>query len=88
MSAIGFQSVSIAQPSMLAGDRAALNQAVRTGEGVAVVISRWLKPLIPANYRSVQATDVAAGLVQAVQTGKLGIQRIPSGRLQGAASRR
>ncbi|MDZ7937611.1 MAG: nucleoside-diphosphate sugar epimerase [Rhodoferax sp.] len=88
VSAIGFQSVSIAQPSMLAGDRAALNQAVRTGEGVAVVISRWLKPLIPANYRSVQATDVAAGLVQAVQTGKLGIQRIPSGRLQGAASRR
>lgn len=84
--AMGYPSLSIAQPSMLAGERAALDQPVRTGEVWALTISRWLKPLIPANYRSVQAADVAAGLVRAVKAGRPGVQRILSGALQGAAS--
>jgi uncharacterized protein YbjT (DUF2867 family) len=88
VSTIGFQSVSIVQPSMLAGERAALDQPVRKGEVWALNISNWFKPLIPANYRSVQAADVAAGLVRAVKIGKSGVQRILSGQLQGAAGRR
>jgi uncharacterized protein YbjT (DUF2867 family) len=88
VSAIGFQSVSIVQPSMLAGERAALDQPVRNGEVWVLNISNWFKPLIPANYRSVQAADVAAGLVQAVKAGRAGVQRIVSGQLQGAARRR
>lgn len=87
VSSLGYASVSIAQPSMLAGNRASLDQPVRNGEIWALKVSRWLGPLIPANYRSIQVTDVAAGLVQAVKAGQPGVRRILSGQLQGAASR-
>jgi uncharacterized protein YbjT (DUF2867 family) len=85
VSTLGFDSVSIVQPSMLAGDRAALDQPLRSGEGVALVVSRWLKPLIPANYQSVQAADVAAGLLRAVRAAHPGVLRVLSGALQGAS---
>ena len=81
---LGYASVSIAQPSMLTGDRAALDQPLRSGEGLALVVTRWLKPLIPANYQSVQARDVAAGLLRAVRAGQPGVHRVLSGDLQGA----
>jgi uncharacterized protein YbjT (DUF2867 family) len=87
VSALGYQSVSIAQPSMLAGNRASLDQPVRKGELWALNISRWLGPLIPANYRSILVTDVAAGLVRAVKAGRPGVQRLLSGQLQGASQR-
>ena len=85
VSALGYASVCIAQPSMLAGDRAALDQPLRSGERMALSVTRWLKPLIPANYQSVQARDVAAGLLRAVRTGKPGVHRVLSGALQGAS---
>lgn len=88
VSAIGYQSVSIAQPSMLAGNRGSLDQPVRKGEVWALKISHWLGPLIPANYRSIQVKDVAAGLIQAVKAGQPGVRRMLSGQLQGATSRR
>ena len=87
VSSIGYQSVSIAQPSMLAGNRASLDQPVRKGEILALNVSRWLGPLIPANYRPILAADVAAGLVRAVRNGRPGVQRILSGELQGANQR-
>ena len=83
---LNYVSVNIAQPSMLAGDRAALDQPLRSGEGLALCVTRWLKPLIPANYQPVQAADVAAGLLRAVRLGKPGAHRILSGALQGAAT--
>lgn len=70
---LGYQSVSIARPSFLAGDREALQQATRSGEKIALRLSQWLKPLIPANYRSVQASDVAAGLLRQVRRGQTGV---------------
>ena len=82
---LGYASVSIAQPSMLAGNRTALDQPLRSGEGLALAVSRWLKPLIPVNYQSVQAVDVAAGLVRAVHVGPPGVHRLLSGSLQGAS---
>lgn len=87
LASMGYASLTIAQPSVLAGERVVLNQPVRNGEVWALNISRWLKPLIPANYRSVQAADVAAGLVHAVKAGRPGVQRIVSGALQGANQR-
>jgi uncharacterized protein YbjT (DUF2867 family) len=82
---MGYPSLSIAQPSVLAGERAELNQPTRAGEILALHISRWLKPLIPVNYRSVLAADVAVGLVRAVKAGRPGVQRIASGALQRAS---
>ncbi|APW42098.1 nucleoside-diphosphate sugar epimerase [Rhodoferax saidenbachensis] len=87
LAGLGFQSVVIARPSMLAGDREALNQPTRAGEGIALVISRVFKPLIPKDYRSITARDVAAGLVQGVQSTLSGVIHLLSGALQGAADR-
>lgn len=82
---LGYISVSIARPSFLAGDREALQQTVRAGEKMALRVSQLFKPLIPANYRSVQACDVAAGLLRQVQLGQAGATVLLSGQLQKAS---
>lgn len=84
---LGFKRLVIARPSMLAGDREATGQPSRLGERLALALTRSLNPLIPANYRSVQARDVACALVEAVKASKTGVVRLQSGALQGAASR-
>lgn len=84
---IGYASVSIVQPALLVGDRGPLNQPERPGERIGLVVSKLLKPLIPANYLPVKADDVAAGLVHAVRAGQPGVHRIQSGALQGASVR-
>lgn len=64
---LGFDTLVIARPSMLAGDRASLGQPVRGGEELAIGLSRWLGPVIPANYRPIPAASVAHALLQAVR---------------------
>jgi uncharacterized protein YbjT (DUF2867 family) len=66
LSAMGFETLVIAQPSFLAGDREALGQPLRGGEKLAMNISRVLAPLIPDNYKSIAAGDVARALLDAV----------------------
>jgi uncharacterized protein YbjT (DUF2867 family) len=66
LSTLGFEGLVIARPSMLAGDREKLGQPVRPGEGRFLRLSRLLGPLIPANYRSVAASDVARSLLTRV----------------------
>jgi len=63
---LGYEGIVVARPSMLAGDREALGQPVRGGELLALRLSRWLRPLIPRNYRSIQAADVARALLREV----------------------
>jgi len=82
LATLGFQSLVIARPSMLAGAREALNQPTRSGELIALRITNLLKPLIPANYRSIAASDVANALVAAVKAGQPGVQRLLSGAMQ------
>jgi uncharacterized protein YbjT (DUF2867 family) len=81
LASLGFATLVIARPSMLAGDRAALGQPVRGGEQLAVKASRWLRPLIPANYRSIAARDVAAALLREVPRAE-GKKVLPSGAMQ------
>jgi uncharacterized protein YbjT (DUF2867 family) len=66
LGALGFEGLVIARPSFLAGDREALGQPVRGGEKLALRVSRWLRPLIPDNYRSIAASDVAGALLRHV----------------------
>jgi uncharacterized protein YbjT (DUF2867 family) len=66
LSALGFDTLVIARPSFLAGDRESLGQPVRSGEGLALNVSRWLAPLIPDNYRSIDARCVARALLKTV----------------------
>ena len=82
LSGLGFAGLVIARPSMLAGDRTALGQAVRGGEQLAVKLSRWLRPLIPADFRSIAARDVAAALLREVPVA-VGKTVLPSGTMQG-----
>jgi uncharacterized protein YbjT (DUF2867 family) len=66
LAALGFGGLVIARPSMLAGDREALGQPLRGGEKLANNVSRWLAPLIPDNYKSIEAAAVAGALLNAV----------------------
>jgi uncharacterized protein YbjT (DUF2867 family) len=63
---LGFSTLVIARPSFLSGDRAALGQPLRSGEKLALNVSRWLAPLIPDNLKSIPAQAVADALLKAV----------------------
>lgn len=76
---LGFSSLVIARPSVLAGNRHLLDQAPRRGESLTLTALQWLRPLIPADYRAVAARKVAQALVHAVQQGRAGVQ-VLSGR--------
>jgi uncharacterized protein YbjT (DUF2867 family) len=81
LAALGFETLVIARPSFLAGDRESLGQPLRSGEKLALNISRWLAPIIPANYGSVAARSVAQGLLKNVPATR-GRRVIPSGELR------
>lgn len=59
---LGYASVSIVRPSILAGDRDALKQTARPGEQIGLKVMRALSFLIPANYQAIEAADVARAL--------------------------
>jgi len=81
---IGYATLVIARPSMLAGDRVALAQAPRLGEQVGLALMNLLKPLIPRNYRPIQAAQVAQAMVQAMAADQGGVQILLSGQMQPA----
>ncbi|HSI50225.1 MAG TPA: hypothetical protein VLA61_18285 [Ideonella sp.] len=66
LATLGFDAWVIVWPSMLVGDRVALGQPERRGEQVAETVGHWLGPLIPANYRPVEAVRVARALAARV----------------------
>jgi uncharacterized protein YbjT (DUF2867 family) len=82
---LGYDTVVIAQPSLLLGDRGRLGQPVRPLEAWAM---RWSKPviaLLPRGVRPIAAADVAAALLRAVRGGSPGVRRLSSGEMQHAA---
>ena len=79
---LGFDTLVLARPSLLSGDRAALNQPARHGEKIGLGLSRWIRLLIPANYRPIAAGRVAASLVAAVRDGPPGQRVLLSGAMQ------
>jgi len=83
LSALGFATLVVARPSFLAGDRQALGQPLRSGEKLALRVSRLLAPLIPANYASVDAKSVANALLTTVPAAQ-GRHVLLSGELQKA----
>lgn len=70
ISALGFDTLVIARPSFLVGDREALGQPVRGGEKLALNVSKWLAPLIPDNLKAIEAATVARALLKAVPASK------------------
>jgi uncharacterized protein YbjT (DUF2867 family) len=82
VSALGFDTVVIARPSLLDGERDALGQPTRRGEQFALKVMRLLKPLIPRNYQAISDAHVAKALVEAVLAGRPGVQILLSGQMQ------
>jgi uncharacterized protein YbjT (DUF2867 family) len=76
-----WRGLVIARPSFLAGDREALGQPVRSGEKLALRVSRLLRPLIPADLRSIEAARVAQSLLRTVPQAT-GRQVLRSGQMQ------
>jgi len=66
LTALGFEGLVIARPSLLLGERGALGQAPRAGERIGVMLAGLLRPLIPADYRPIKAVDVARALLAQV----------------------
>ena len=82
---LGYQTLVIAQPSLLVGDRAALGQPVRNTE---VLVARLLRPVmgfVPKGVRPIDADDVAAAMLKAMLAGAPGTRILGSGLMQGAA---
>jgi uncharacterized protein YbjT (DUF2867 family) len=79
---LGYESVVIAQPSLLLGDRAALGQPVRSGEMWA---GRLLGPLgwmVPNGVRPIPARAVASALLAAMLIPEPGVRILKSGAMQ------
>ena len=81
---MAFQSLVIARPSLIDGNRALLGQAGRMGEGLGLKLARGLSPLLPANYKAIKASDIAHALIRHVKAGVPGVVTLMSGEMQGA----
>ena len=87
VAALGYESVLIAQPSLLLGDRAALDQPTRA---VEVWASRLLAPvmgLIPKSVRPIDASTVAKAMLTANLSGSRGVHILASGAMQASVAR-
>jgi uncharacterized protein YbjT (DUF2867 family) len=86
LAALGFDSLVLARPSLLAGDRAALGQPARAGERLALALSAPLAPLIPLAWRPIAAERVARALLLALRQGQPGTRVVESAELQTLGS--
>ena len=76
---LGFDSLVIAQPSLLLGERT----EKRTGERAAIAVSRALEPLLrPLASRPIESRTVARALVHLAREAPRGVRVVPSGELQ------
>jgi uncharacterized protein YbjT (DUF2867 family) len=79
---LGYESVVVARPSLLLGDRTALGQPERSGE---IWMGRLLGPLswiVPKGVRPISAHAVASALLTAILAAKPGVYVLKSGAMQ------
>ena len=82
VSQLGFETVVIARPSLLSGDRDSLKQPERMAEKLSLVAFKWLNPLITPNYRIIKASSVARALVSTLLKPITGKHVLLSGDMQ------
>jgi uncharacterized protein YbjT (DUF2867 family) len=82
VSKLPYESVTIVQPSLLLGDRAALGQPERAGEQWAAKLLKPVMPLVPRGVRPIAAEDVARAMLDAALKAEPGVHVIRSGRMQ------
>ena len=79
---VGFETLVIARPSLLAGDRASLGQAARWGERLVLAVTGPISGLIPPALRPIKAETVARGMLAAMAHRPAGLHIVESGELQ------
>ena len=79
---LGYESVVIAQPSLLLGDRAALGQPARSGEIWAARLAGPLGWIVPKAVRPIPARSVASALLAAILDAKPAVRVLKSGAMQ------
>ncbi len=79
---LGFDSVIVARPSLLTGDRRALGQPPRTGESLTQGLLAPLAPLIPMIWRPIAGATVARALLRALAQAEPGLRLLDSAQLQ------
>lgn len=83
---LGFETLVIAQPSLLIGDREVLGQPTRGGEVWAARLLRPVMRLVPASVRPIEARRVAQALLHATLEGAPGQRVLSSAQMQTLAS--
>src|SRR6266705_1650966 len=76
---LGYESVVIAQPSLLLGNRTALGQPARRGEMWAARLAGPFGWIVPKAVRPIPARAVAAALLAAILDAKPGVRVLKSG---------
>lgn len=82
IAALGFPSLVIARPSLLAGDRASLGQPERLAERASLALLRPVGSLLPQAWRPVDAGVVARALCRVVAQARAGTTVLSSADLQ------
>jgi uncharacterized protein YbjT (DUF2867 family) len=82
VASLGFASVVIARPSLLAGDRESLGQPSRSGEKLALALTGPFAALLPKSVRPIQGEVVARALIAAVGQARPGVRIVESRELQ------
>lgn len=77
LKATDWSALVIAQPALLLGDRASLQQPARFGERLAMPFAKLLAPVLPGAYRPVHAQQVALALAGTVPVAQ-GLQVLAS----------
>lgn len=79
---LGFGSLVIARPSLLAGDRHALGQPRRPAEALALRLAAPLAGWLPIGWRPIDAATLARALLRALAEARPGVQVLASAQLQ------
>jgi len=82
VAALGYDSVVLARPSLLLGDRESLGQPTRAGEVWAARLLGPLLPIVPAGVRPIAATVVAAAMIAELDRAAPGTRVLSSADLQ------
>lgn len=80
--AVGFETLVVARPSLLAGNRDELSQPTRLGERLSLAVALPLSPLIPKGLRPIAAETVARAMVHALHTLGPGVHGLDSATMQ------
>ena len=85
--AMDFARLVIARPSIIDGDRAALGQAPRGAEDLALRCMKALGRLIPRTFAPITGQTIAAAMVQTLNTPGAAVEILRSGQMQALAKK-